>query len=142
MTSSSTPVPPIVRSQADLEALWRDLMGPFGFGGHSVWMLVIEDDDRPLPQITEITEATRPPEDAHIDALASVLTKLNTGRERFAFLRSRPGRSGLTADDLVWARSLYEAARRAGVPCEVVHRACDDDVVPVPLDALAGGDAA
>ena len=53
----TTPFRPTVRSQADLEAVWKHLMGPWGFGGHSVWMLVIDADDRPFPHITEITEA-------------------------------------------------------------------------------------
>ena len=55
----TTPFRPTVRSQADLEAVWKHLMGPWGFGGHSVWMLVIDADDRPFPHITEITEAAR-----------------------------------------------------------------------------------
>lgn len=142
MTTRPQDFSPLIRTQADLEEAWRTLMGPFGFGRHSVWMLVIGHDDRPLPQITEITHAVEPPDDQMTDGLATVLRHLDQPGQRFAFLRSRPGHSGLTADDRAWAGSLYDAAHRAGVACEVVHRACDSDLVPVPLDSLLGGDAA
>ncbi len=130
------PFRPTVRSQSDLEGVWKELMGPWGFGGHSVWMLVIDADDRPFPQITEITEALEPPDDEGTASLAVVLRELAEPGRRFAFLRSRPGPGGLTADDRAWARSLYDAGRRAGVPLEVVHRACDQDLVAVPMDDL------
>ena len=55
---------------------------------------------------------------------------------RFAFLRSRPGGGGVTAEDRTWAGFLYDAARLAGVPVEVVHRASDHDLVPVPFDEM------
>jgi len=136
----TTPYRPPVRCQADLEALWKELMGPqavdAGFGGHSVWLLVIGDDDRPYPQITEITEAVEPPDDTSISSLAVVLDGLAAPGRRFAFLRSRPGPAGLTADDRAWAKALYDAGRRAGVPLEVVHRACDVDLVAVPMDEV------
>jgi hypothetical protein len=133
----TTPFRPVVRSQSDLEAVWKHLMGPWGFGGHSVWLLVIDSDDRPFPQITEITEALEPPDDETISSLATVLSGLAADGRRFAFLRSRPGHGGVTDDDRAWARSLYDAGRRAGVPVEVVHRACDDDLVAVPMDEVA-----
>jgi hypothetical protein len=142
MTTPSTPYRPTVRTQADLEAVWKHLMGPWGFGGYSIWMLVIGDDDQPYPQITEITEATEPPDDEMLDGLATVLDGLDAPGRRFAFLRSRPGGGGVSADDLAWARALHVAARRAGVACEVVHRATDHDLVAVPMDAVLGGDAA
>ena len=132
---------PVVRSQSDLEAVWKHLMGlqtsDRGFGGHSLWLLVIDADDRPFPQITEITEAVEPPDDEMISSIATFLDGLATEGRRFAFLRSRPGHGGLTADDRAWARSLYEAGRRAGVALEVVHRACDHDLVAVPMDEVA-----
>jgi hypothetical protein len=138
----TTPFRPVVRSQSDLEAVWKQLMGPQtdlgGFGGCSVWLLVIDTDDRPFPQITEITEAVEPPDDTMVASLAIVLEGLAEPGRRFAFLRSRPGPGGLTADDRAWARSLYDAGRRAGVPLEVVHRACNADLVAVPMDDVLG----
>jgi hypothetical protein len=130
------PFHPVIRSQADLEALWKKLMGPGGFGGHSLWMLLI-DDEIALPQITEITDAIDPPDDDMVASLATVLRGLAGEGRRFAFLRSRPGHGGLTADDRAWARSLYDAGRLADVPLEVVHRASNHDLVAVPMDEVA-----
>jgi hypothetical protein len=132
----TTPFRSLVQSQSDLQAVWRKLMGPWGFGGHSVWLLLIEDD-HPLPQITEITDAFEPPDEEMVRSLATLLTGLAEDGRRFAFLRSRPGHSGLTANDRAWARSLYDVGRLAGVPLEVVHRACDHDLVAVPMDDVA-----
>jgi len=135
----TTPFRPTVRSQADLEAVWKHLMGPQtrdrGFNGYSLWLLVIEDD-HPFPQITEITEAVEPPDEEMVASVATFLSGLAGEGRRFAFLRSRPGHGGLTADDRTWARSLYAAGRQAGVPLEVVHRACDHDLVAVPMDEV------
>ena len=140
MTDQTIPYRPVVRSQADLHAVWRRLMrlqrGDRGFENHSVWLLVIADD-RPVPQLTEITDAVEPPDEQMVDSLAAFLDRLGGEGHRFAFLRSRPGHGGLTDDDRAWARSLYEAGRRAGVRVEVVHRACDHDLVAVPMDEVA-----
>ena len=141
MSNPTTPFRPVVRSQSDLESVWKHLMGPHsidqGFGGHSLWLLVIDSDDRPFPQITEITGAVEPPDDEMVSSIATFLDGLADEGRRFAFLRSRPGHGGLTDHDRAWARSLYDAGRRAGVPLEVVHRACDHDLVAVPMDEVA-----
>jgi hypothetical protein len=55
---------------------------------------------------------------------------------RVAFLRSRPGRETITDSDRTWARSLYAAARRAGMPCEVVHLATRGAIRPMPADVV------
>jgi hypothetical protein len=134
----TTPFRPIVRSQADVEAVWKHLMGPQtrerGFGGHSVWMLVIDADDRPFPQITQITEALEPPDAERVSSLAELIGGLAEPGRRFAFLRSRPGPGGVTDDDRAWARALYDAGHQAPVSLEVVHRACDHDLVALPMD--------
>lgn len=129
---------PLLTTQAQLEIAWRELMGPWSFGGHSVWMMLIVDD-RPLPQLTEIAEAEDPPDASLADGLADLLLMLD--REvapgmRVAFLRSRPGRDIVTDADRAWASSLYASARRAGVPCEVVHLATRGAIRPIPADVV------
>ena len=129
---------PVLATQTDVEKAWRELMGPWSFGGHSVWMMLVVDD-RPLPQLTEISEAEHPPDASHLDGLAEILLRLD--REvapglRVAFLRSRPGKATITDTDRAWARSLYAAARRAGVPCEVVHLATRGEIRPIPADVV------
>jgi hypothetical protein len=132
---------PNLTTQADLEAAWRTLMGPWSFSGHSVWMMHVVDD-RPFPQLTEIAEAEEPPDAEHVDGLAEILLMLD--REiapgaRVAFLRSRPGRDVITDTDRAWATGLYAAARRAGVPCEVVHLATRGAIRPIPADVVGIG---
>lgn len=136
--TDTTPFRPTIRTQSDLHRAWQRLMSPLGFSGHSIWLMVIAPDDRPLPQLMEITEAELPdgvtPED-----FARLLRHLRESvpeTVRFAFLRARPGAAGVTAEDRTWAGFLYDAARLAGTPVEVVHRACDHDLVPVPYDDL------
>jgi hypothetical protein len=127
------PFRPTLRTQSDLEAAWTELMGPWGFSRQSVWMILIEDDEL-IPQIIEITDMEEPPEPDMIASFAEFLAHLAADGRRFAFLRSRPGHGGLTADDRAWARALYDAGRQAGVPVEVVHRASDQDLVAIPMD--------
>lgn len=141
--TDTTPFRPLIRTQADLQRAWERLMSPLGFSGQSIWMLVIDADDHPLPQVTEITEAELDgdiaPED--FSRLLVHLKEAGLDTVRFAFLRSRPGPGGVTAEDRAWAAFLYDAARIADVPVEVVHRASDHDLVPIPFDDVLGESA-
>jgi hypothetical protein len=128
---------PVIRSQQDLADVWSRLMRPLGFSRRSVWLMLIGADDRPIPHLTEIEQAEDPPDPAELQGMAEVISELATELApggRVAFLRSRPGAPGVTADDRAWARALDDLGRLAGVPVDVVHRACDHDLVPVPRD--------
>lgn len=130
---------PLIRSQSELHDAWTTFMQPLGFSGDSIWLMLIGPDDRPVPHLTEIEDAEQPPEPAAIEGFAEMLRMLRAEivpDGRFAFLRTRPGGGGITAADRAWAHALHEAGRLAGVPVEVVHRACDVDLVPVPMDEL------
>lgn len=129
---------PTLTTQAELELAWRELMGPWSFGSHSVWMMHVVDD-RPFPHLTEIAETEDPPDAGHVDGLAEILMMLDrefVSGARVAFLRSRPGKDVVTDTDRAWARTLYAAARRAGVPCEVVHLATRGAIRPIPADVV------
>ena len=138
---TENPYLPTVHTQADLEQVWRNLMEPLGFGGHSLWLMLIEADGQVLPHLTQIEQAVAPPTDDQLAAFVGLLEHLRDrilGDGRLAFLRSRPGYGGPGPDDLAWARSLYAACRAAGVETDVVHLATDDTLVPLPMDvALA-----
>ena len=130
---------PVLTTQSQLEDAWRELMGPWSYGGHSVWMMLIVDD-RPLPQLTEIADAAAPTR-APRSSTASRSSWPCSTREvapglRVAFLRSRPGKGTITDTDRAWATSLYAAARRASVPCEVVHLATRGAIRPIPADVV------
>jgi hypothetical protein len=128
---------PTVRTQADLEQVWRHLMEPLGFGGRSVWMMRVASDGCAVPHLLEITEADDAPTPAESGSFAGLLRDLNAADPggSFAFLRSRPGR-GIDDTDRGWAGFLYDAGRAAGVRLEVVHLATDVDLVPLPLDEV------
>lgn len=128
---------PVIRTQADLEATWRTLMGPWPFGGHTVWMLVVLADDRVLPHLTQVEGTAEPPDERGIASFAQFLGHLDGDPgDRLAFLLSRPGGPAVTPADRAWASSLYAAARRAGLPCETVHLATEGEVRPLPRDEL------
>jgi hypothetical protein len=135
---SENPYRPTVHTQAELERVWRHLMEPLGFGGHSLWLMCIEPGGRVLPRLTQIEDAVRPPTDEEAASFADFLRHLRDrlpSAERIVFLRSRPGLGGPRPDDLAWARSLYATCRAAGVETDVVHLATDDTLVPLPMDA-------
>lgn len=136
--TDTTPFRPTIRTQSDLHRAWQRLMSPLGFSGHSIWLMVIAPDGRPLPQLIELTEADLPDGLAPADFARLLRRVQETLPEpvRFAFLRSRPGAGVVTAEDRAWAGFLYDAARLADAPVEVVHRASDHDIVPVPYDEL------
>ena len=129
-----------INSQSDLEQAWRALMEPLGFSRTSLWILFVHPDGRlhktlievPAPDAMVAPDPTAP---ELLDLLEEWTTDHVPGG-RVAFLRTRPGRGGLDRSDRLWAAALYAAARVAGVPCEVVHAANDDRLLPVPLDEI------
>jgi hypothetical protein len=136
---SQSPYAPVIRTQADLEQAWRHLMEPLGFSRHSLWLMFLQPDGTPLPQLTEVEDCDHPPTAEEEAAFAQLIGRLGRemrGGERIVFLRSRPGRGGAGPDDLAWARCLYAACRVADVPTEVVHLATDDMLVPLPMDEV------
>lgn len=135
---TETPFSPIIQTQSDLEYAWRRLMGPWAFGGHSVWIMFIVED-RPIPQLTEITEAHHMPSRESLDGLTEVLGRLAddvTRGARVAFLRSRPGPDVVTVEDRAWAEGLYAAAREADVSCEIIHLGTRGAIRALPADEL------
>ena len=135
---TTAPFRPTIRTQADLAEVWRTLMGDGGFGGHSLWMMWIVDD-QPIPHITEMPESEQPITGSLLDNFVEVLGLLSEEHERparVAFLLSRPGNATVVPADRAWAQTLYGAARAAAVACETVHLATSDHVRPLPLDEL------
>ena len=131
------PFRPLIRTQSDLERLWRRLMSPLGFSSYALWMIVIEDD-RPVPQIMEIADECDDlagEEDAV--ALARMLEHV-AGLGPAVRVPALPASAVASPDarDLAWARTLHEAGRRSGAAVDVVHLAHDHDVLPIAVDDL------
>lgn len=130
----------LINNQADLEQVWRGLMEPLGFSRTSLWIVFLHPDGQPHKTLIEVPATDRmaapdPTAPELLDLLGEWTTERVPGG-RVAFLRTRPGRGGLDQSDRLWAAALYAAAQVAGVPCEVVHAANDDRLVPVPLDEI------
>jgi hypothetical protein len=130
-----TPFRPRLKTQADVEAMWRHLMSPLGFASTSLWLVEVERG-RPVPQVREIFELGQPPTGDDVDAYARMLSPLAAPETRLAFLLSRPGSGRPTAADRAWALALYDAGRRAEARLEVIHLAHDRDVLPLAMDDL------
>lgn len=129
-----------ITSQADLEQVWQTLMEPLGFTRTSLWMVFLHPDGRPHKTLIEVPApddmvAPDPTAPELLDLLEEWTTEQVPGG-RVAFLRTRPGRGGLDRSDRLWAAALYAAAQLARVPCEVVHAANNDRLLPVPLDEI------
>jgi hypothetical protein len=135
------PYRPLIRDRAELESAWRRLMEPLGFARRSLWVMVIDDDDRPIPHLTELTDLAELPDERAAGDLAELVRVLSDAlpRTRLAFLLSRPDTGPPDSPDHAWAAVVYDAARGAGATCEVVHLATDDTVAPLPSDARARG---
>lgn len=132
-------LPDTIRTQADLEATWRQLMEPLGFSGHSIWMLLITADDVPIPHLTQVEDVVEVPRPDDFASLADIARDVLCGIApggRVAFLRTRPGRDGADQVDRELAAGLVTACRRIGQQVEVVHFANDVLLAPLPLDEL------
>jgi hypothetical protein len=145
------PYRPLIRTQEELQRAWHHLMEPLGFATRSLWLMLIDDDDRPIPHLTELTDLSSLPDARSARDLSGLVRKLGEAlpHTRVAFLLSRPDTDpgppdspdspcAPDASDRAWASLVYDAARDAGMPCEVVHLATDDSVIAVPCDSLAG----
>jgi len=127
---------PILHGQADLEDAWRTLMEPLGFSSRSLWLMFIDTDDRPMPQLTEIEDLPLALGDEELVGLRQLLSHFRDTGLRPAFLLSRPGAGGLTAADRRCAAQVLEACRAEAMEVEVMHVATDTVLAPVPMDDL------
>ena len=130
------PFRPLVRTQSDLEQMWRRLMSPLGFSSHTLWMVVIEDD-RPVPQIIEIVEAAEASRSRRTPSRSrgSSSTSLSPGCASRSSARGPEAADPTPATGPGRERS-HEAGRRSGAAVDVVHLAHDHDVLPIAVDDL------
>jgi hypothetical protein len=132
---TETPFSPLLRTQSDIEEMWRRLMSPLGFVSPSLWLVVIEEE-RPWPRVTEFCDMPVLPTEEIAEAMARALEKLAAPHICCAFLRTRPGSGRPDAHDRAWAQTLDRAGRLAKVRLAVMHLAHDHDVLPLAIDDL------
>lgn len=130
---------PTLHSQSDVERMWRTLMTPLGWRTRSLWFVMVAPDDIPVPQVCEIGDLPEEIDhDGHV-AAAELWRKLLADvlpGGRIAMLLSRPGHGSPGPQDRAIAAGTYAACRAAGVPLEVIHLATDDEIHPLPADAV------
>ncbi len=131
----------VIRTEADLHALWRKLMGHDGFSMRSLWLIFLEQDGRTQPLIVPIDDLPDEPHQGFLDGLRRIVSGLITEgvAASVAVLLSRPGHGPMTEADRRWARGL-----RATLGSEFgrwpVHLATHDQVrvfAPTRSDAAA-----
>jgi hypothetical protein len=125
----------IVRSDAELVALWRRLMGSGGFGMRTIWMLFFDADGRAQQVIVPIEGVPVGVDQRLVAALDVIITDLidGDGVASVALLLSRPGQSQLTDDDCGWARALTKISARWPVHLATTDRIqvfAWDDMLP------------
>ena len=136
--TSPADLPP-VRTQDDLHRLWSMLMGPLGFGGRSLWLLLLDKDGQPTPVLVQVDDLLPVPDLAMRESLERFVRHLidDADGSSVAFLLTRPGRAGITAGERRWAELLGEVVRRIGTRSWPVDRANDDELVVLAPDDLA-----
>jgi hypothetical protein len=128
-----------VRTDRDLDRIWRALMGPLGFRTRRLWILLLDADDRPVPQVTQIDDIPY-----EIDArlcepvmhmCLHLLESIVPGGS-VAILFSRPGQNSMSQGDRELARALHTAASDTDVALRPTHFANDVVLSVFALDDL------
>lgn len=131
----------VVRTEADLHALWRRLMGSGGFSRRSLWMIFLDAGGRTEPLVIPIDDLPDEPHQGFLDGLRQVVAGLigDAVTASVPMLLSRPGDGFMTDQDRRWARAL-----RASLGPELgrspLHLATRDQVrVFAPDDLVSAG---
>ncbi|WP_310526002.1 hypothetical protein [Nocardioides sp.] len=128
-----------ITTQANLHQAWRGLIHPLGFSSRCLWLMFLDPDGMPVPQLTELTDLPDRPAPADVAALERFLGHFGgTGIRLAVFVGSRG--SGLPgADDRAWADAIYLACGRASVACETVHLGTSTAITPLPCERPLDG---
>lgn len=129
MTNTDT-----ITTQAELHAAWRRLIHPLGFGSRCLWLMFIDPDGVPVPQLTELTDLPVRPAPADTAGLERFLSHFGGTGIRLAVFVGSPGSGLPSADDRAWAEAIYLACHRADVHCETVHLGTSTAITPLPLE--------
>lgn len=126
-----------VHTQADLEVLWRRLLGDLGFGRSTLWMLLLKDDGLVLPVVVPVDDIPERPTSG-IEGLTEMLHHVVPPGGSVAFLLSRPGPDApLSPAEKAWTRALAVVSSQVGATVWPVHRANDDALRVCSPDDLA-----
>ena len=120
----TTPTPPAltepISSTADLARFWVALMGDGGFGRRTLWLVLLDDEGRPVPTVVPVDDVPEVPSAADVDSFGQFFDHLD-GYGTPVLLLSRPGPPVVRAADRQWGRALAGLA-----PRWPVHLAAED----------------
>ncbi len=129
-----------ISTDAQLREHWTQLMGDWGFGQRTLWLLFLEQDRGLMPTIVPIDGLPQEPDDnslQHVTDLVSTM-RHELGAASTPMLISRPGPDIISASDRRWARILLDAAHDQ-VPRWPVHLATNATVQVFAPDDLPAG---
>jgi len=122
-----------IHSAEDMAQRWRALMGPLGFGERLLWLGFVGADRCMLKTLSQVPVGATPNRgmiENLMLGLEALLEELDPGTS-VALLLTRPGRDGVSAQDLHWATVLADTAARIGIPIEPIFRGNDAAIKPV-----------
>jgi hypothetical protein len=98
-----------IRTDAELTALWRALMGSGGFARRSLWLVMLDGTGRPLPLVVPVDDVPDVLDDTLRGGLAQCVRHLADLDDvhSVAALLSRPGPRLMTEGDRACARALH-----------------------------------
>lgn len=140
MTSSTSRDMPPVHTLSDLDATWRRLVEPLGFGSRQIFAILLDRDGRVLPTIVNVTDCPAAPDQLMLTNLIDSLTAAIDEADpegSCALLWARPSHAGTTASDMEWARAVAAAMLRTSWGRWPLHRADDSVLQIVAPDDLA-----
>lgn len=128
-----------VRSSAELESCWRELIEPLGFSSRQLFAIVMDSDGEVFPHLINITDCPESPEQAMVANFVEILrdvSKAAGSNTSCAVVWARPTPSGCRESDLIWARSLARELARVGLARWPIHVANDSVLQVVGPDDL------
>ncbi|TFV87428.1 hypothetical protein [Blastococcus sp. CT_GayMR16] len=101
-----------IRSAAELTDRWAAVLEPPILGAHSLWLMWLHEDGRPLTVILPVEDMPRLPSHALLSGLLAVHEGISDehldGGGHLALALCRPGRPDITEDDDAWVGALSE----------------------------------
>lgn len=107
-----------IQTTAELDACWRRLIEPLGFGSRQLFVLLLDRHGKVDRSIINIAECPRRPDRRMVrrllDRLHEALDDVDPAGS-CAMLWARPTTGGTRSTDLEWVLALNRAADRAGI---------------------------
>lgn len=117
-------------------------MGGGDFGRRSLWLIFLDEEGRQSDLIVPIDDIPMLPDARDVQAIVDLVTRVReeVGVADVPMLISRPGPSGMTEGDRLWAAALTGALRDLH-PRWPIHLATRDRLQVFAADDLLGARA-